>query len=45
MTDKNNYSDLDGVQISCSVDILDGEMPASGGAEGRTADEKGGEPI
>jgi len=45
MTDKNNDSDLDGDQISYPVDILDGEMPASGGAEVTTADEKGGEPI
>jgi hypothetical protein len=42
MTDKNNISDLDGDQISC---ILAGEMPASGDAEDRSADEKGGEPI
>ena len=45
MTDKNNDSDLDGDQISCQVDILDGEMPASGSIEDTTADEKGGEPI
>jgi hypothetical protein len=29
--------------MSCRVDILDRQMPASGGAEDTTADEIGGE--